>query len=58
MLQVLKLLKIVYKYMDELSICEIESIRAEIINSMNWDDYVEEEEQLFCCCFPSNLFGF
>jgi len=37
--------------MDELSICEIEAIRAEIINSMNWDDF-EEEEQLFCCCFP------
>ncbi len=38
--------------MDELSICEIEAIRSEIINSMNWDDYVEEEENLCCCCFP------
>ena len=39
---------------QELSICEIERIRAEIINSMNWDDYIEEEEEeeLWFCCFP------
>ena len=34
--------------MDEISICEIERIRAEIINDLNWDDYEEEES---CCCF-------
>lgn len=34
---------------QELSICEIERIRAEIINSMDWE---EEEEELWFCCFP------
>jgi len=32
--------------MEELSICEIERIRADIINSMNWE---EEEEDIYCC---------
>ncbi len=41
--------------MDELSICEIEVIRADIINSMNWSDY-EEEELFFCFCIPINFF--
>lgn len=34
--------------MDEISICEIERIKAQIINDLNWDDY-EEEEESFCC---------
>jgi hypothetical protein len=42
--------------MDELSICEIEAIRADIINSMNWSDYEEEEELFFCFCIPINFF--
>jgi len=31
----------------ESSICEVERIKAEIINSMDWSD--EEEEEIFCC---------
>jgi hypothetical protein len=37
----------------ELSICEIERIKAEVINSLDWSDYEEEEEEIyFCFCFP------
>tara|TARA_Y100001963_G_scaffold132756_1_gene191692 strand:+ start:208 stop:336 length:129 start_codon:yes stop_codon:yes gene_type:complete len=36
---------------QELSICQIEAIRAEIVNSMNWDEE-EEEEELWFCCIP------
>jgi hypothetical protein len=36
--------------MDEISICEIERIKAQIINELNWDDY-EEEDEVLCCCF-------
>ena len=41
---------------QELSICEIERIRAEIINSINWDDYEKEEELFFCFCIPIDWF--
>ena len=34
----------------ELGLCEIEAIKAEIINSMDWSDEEEEDEKLFFCC--------
>jgi hypothetical protein len=37
--------------MDELSVCEIEAIKCEIINTINWDDY-EEEPVYVCFCIP------
>lgn len=33
--------------MYEVSVCEVERIRAQIINEMQWSD--EEEEEIFCC---------
>ena len=37
--------------MDELSIVEIERIKCQIINEMQWsDEEQEEEENYYCCC--------
>ena len=41
----------------ESSTSQIEAIRADIVNSMQWSDYEEEEEELyFCFCVPINFF--
>ena len=42
----------------ELTICEVEILRANIVNSMQWSDYEDddEEELYFCFCIPINFF--
>lgn len=36
---------------NELSICEIERIKAQVINELEWDkEFYEEEEPTYCCC--------
>jgi len=41
----------------ESPICQVERIRAEIVNSMQWSDYEEEEEEEeYICCFCFNFF--
>ena len=41
--------------MDEIAICEIERIKSELINSINWSSEEEEEQEkdyYFCYCIP------
>jgi len=43
----------------EIGICEVERIKCEIVNSFQWSDYEdddEEEELYFCFCIPINFF--
>ena len=39
--------------MDE-ALCDIEIIKMQIVNELNWSDYEneeEEEDEVLCCCF-------
>ena len=33
----------------ESGICEVERIRAEIINDMKWSDYEDDDDDIYCC---------
>ena len=38
-------------YMDEIALCDIEIIKMQIVNELNWSDYEDEEDEVLCCCF-------